>query len=659
MENTVHNDWCWKHGIGWSKKMKPNNENVKNFIITNYIDSPIEPRFAVLIKGKWGCGKTFFIDSLLKEKFGEKYRKDSVIWLSLYGLSDIKQVSQKLYELMHPFLSNKITKFAFGVAKSAVKISTGIDVDKDGNNDISFDLSLFDVEKDENNIKTKRLLVVDDLERCSIPPEQILGFFSDYILEKNLKTIFIGNTDEIGNKNYNVEEKNSETQQVANDKLELKKESAEKSDFEKIKEKVIGVEFTIYPETKEAIEKFVTKIQIPFLQKELCEICLTVVQQLKFENLRVLRQGFYFFKQLILNYSQDDIQKYLWYFKSIILYFFVIYTQKSSGNIRKDDVEDTIEAYFRNQISFANYQKQLEKDAYHFNYAKIPLKTLYADIIFDGLLDKKAIKKDFDDWTSPKEERPAYIRIIQDWIELSDVDFKQLYKEAMLEFEKGEFHYYAELLSFAYMELVLSNYNLTKKSCSNIEKGILNYARRHKSEMHPDENFYMMHTFDLENEEYRNSYKKIIELLKKENFNNTKLCIKKEFSRILSSLPSSLSELEENIRTSNSNSLFYNYAILNEISIRTFYYSLKKLSYREQREVYNCFCNRYEKTYSNGSLKKEYYPDVKKIKELAELYKKSTKSVLMSPENKQKEFIAKWYEELYEWMNNQMEGAQQ
>lgn len=129
------------------------NENVKNFLIDNYIDSPIEPHFAVLIKGKWGCGKTFFINSLLRDKFGDNYRKENVIWLSLYGLSDIKQISQKLYELMHPILSNKITKFAFGVAKSAVKISTGIDVDKDGNNDVSFDLSLIDLEKDENQIK--------------------------------------------------------------------------------------------------------------------------------------------------------------------------------------------------------------------------------------------------------------------------------------------------------------------------------------------------------------------------------------------------------------------------------------------------------------------------------------------------------------------------
>ena len=626
------------------------NETVKSFLIDNYIDSEIAPHFAVLIKGKWGCGKTFFVDSLLKEKYGENYRTDSVIWLSLYGLSDIKQVSQKLYELMHPFLSHKLTKFAFGVAKSAVKVSTGIDFDKDGNNDISFDLSLFDIEKDENSIKTKKLLVVDDLERCSIPPEQILGFFSDYIIEKNLKTIFIGNTDEIGN-TKEIEQKDKSEE---NEKQEEKKETKEKNEFEKIKEKVIGVEFNIAPEIEKAVNKFVDELKINVLKSELTENCIKVVNLLRFENLRVIRQAFYFLKQLLSFFSEEEMKNNLWYFKAVILYYFVIYSQKSTGEIRKDDVEDTIEAFYRNQTSFENYRKQVKKDVYHFNYAKVPLKSLYADIIFDGLLDKNAIMKDFEDWTSPKEERPAYIRIIQDWIEFSDSEFKQLYKEALKEYKNGEFHYYAELLSFAYMELLLTNYNVSKKTCSDIEKEILSYARKHKSEMHPDENFYMMHTFDFEDDVYRNSYKKIIELLKQENYNNTKLSIKKEFARILSSLPRSLSELEENIRTSNSKSLFYNYAILNEISIRTFYYSLKKLSYREQRLIYDSFCDRYGKAYSNGTLKKEYYPDVEKIKELSELYKKSIKSVFMSPENKQKEFIAKWYEELYEWMNNQM-----
>ena len=74
--------------------MTENNSNVKQFIIKNYLESEVNPDFAILVNGPWGCGKSFFIDNLLKEKYGEDYRKKDVIWLSLFGLSEIYQVQK-------------------------------------------------------------------------------------------------------------------------------------------------------------------------------------------------------------------------------------------------------------------------------------------------------------------------------------------------------------------------------------------------------------------------------------------------------------------------------------------------------------------------------------------------------------------------------------
>ena len=136
--------------------MKPNNENVKKFILKNYIDSQFEPHFALLLKGEWGCGKTFFLDTVLKEKYGEKYKKENVIWLSLYGLSNISQLNQKFYEACHPILTHKVTKFALQMVKSAARIQGGFDLTNDNVNDLSFDFSLPEFQDDENNIKTKK-----------------------------------------------------------------------------------------------------------------------------------------------------------------------------------------------------------------------------------------------------------------------------------------------------------------------------------------------------------------------------------------------------------------------------------------------------------------------------------------------------------------------
>ncbi|MDE6244533.1 MAG: KAP family NTPase, partial [Treponemataceae bacterium] len=170
------------------------NENIITYIKDNYIKSKMEPKFAVLIKGDWGCGKTFLVKEILKENYRDDYKKN-VVWLSVYGLSSIAQLRQKLFEALHPILTNKITKFVFEAVKAGLKASTNFDFNNDGKDDISFDLAIPDFELEENGKKSKikKLLVVDDMERCSIPMSELFGFFSEEILEKNVRAIFISN----------------------------------------------------------------------------------------------------------------------------------------------------------------------------------------------------------------------------------------------------------------------------------------------------------------------------------------------------------------------------------------------------------------------------------------------------------------------------------
>lgn len=50
------------------------NENIKDFSISNFIDSQISPHFAILLRGKWGCGKTYLINQILDDVFEEDKR---------------------------------------------------------------------------------------------------------------------------------------------------------------------------------------------------------------------------------------------------------------------------------------------------------------------------------------------------------------------------------------------------------------------------------------------------------------------------------------------------------------------------------------------------------------------------------------------------------
>ena len=47
--------------------------------------------YAILIKGEWGSGKTFFV----KKNVVKRY--DNALYISLYGISSIDKLSYKIY----------------------------------------------------------------------------------------------------------------------------------------------------------------------------------------------------------------------------------------------------------------------------------------------------------------------------------------------------------------------------------------------------------------------------------------------------------------------------------------------------------------------------------------------------------------------------------
>ena len=88
------------------------NEHIENYCI-EYIESDFNPQFAILLKGEWGCGKTYFINKLISRysSKGQKIQRNEIIYLSLFGISNISEIDERLYQKMHPFLSSEQFKF--------------------------------------------------------------------------------------------------------------------------------------------------------------------------------------------------------------------------------------------------------------------------------------------------------------------------------------------------------------------------------------------------------------------------------------------------------------------------------------------------------------------------------------------------------------------
>lgn len=119
--------------------------------IIEYLDYYIKSdntNFAVLLKGSWGSGKTFFVKKMIDNWSTPNIENDEFIalnpiYVSLNGLSSKKEIIDKLKEKINPFLHSKGMKISKAILKGFIKSTLKIDFDydKDNENDGSLNLN--------------------------------------------------------------------------------------------------------------------------------------------------------------------------------------------------------------------------------------------------------------------------------------------------------------------------------------------------------------------------------------------------------------------------------------------------------------------------------------------------------------------------------------
>ena len=250
--------------------------------LNNYINNP-DPRYALMLKGQWGCGKTYLIGEWIEEKFDKAERKDDVllepIRVSLYGMTNTDEITKAIDRQLHPYLYSKAAKIGAGILKIAGKIvlRTDLDFDKDGKNDATLSTSLdslsFLASKDEEIVPgNQKLLVFDDLERSHIPMKQLLGYINYFVEYCGCHVIIVGDETKV------VDEK-------------------EKKVLDDFREKTVGREFEVKPDIDAAIANFVDDSpRVDWLFGEQSFIKSVFVSS-QCDNLRILRQCLYDFKQ--------------------------------------------------------------------------------------------------------------------------------------------------------------------------------------------------------------------------------------------------------------------------------------------------------------------------------------------------------------------------
>lgn len=253
------------------------NENIVNFL-NGYMMNP-DPQYAVFLKGKWGCGKTHFINHWIDEYKAKPTTEQVIesIYVSLYGLSDPKQITTAINRVICPILYGKAAKAGKVLAKiaSAMVLKHEVDLNYDGISDLSINIGIDSLSKFKSNdslANSKKLLIFDDLERCDIPMKKLLGYLNFFVEQCNCHLIVIGDEDKIA-------------------------EGENKKIFGEFKEKTIGREFEIATDIHSALDTFVNqtpKNDFVVGHQEQIEKFFAMTEC---DNLRILRQALWDFSR--------------------------------------------------------------------------------------------------------------------------------------------------------------------------------------------------------------------------------------------------------------------------------------------------------------------------------------------------------------------------
>lgn len=180
---------------------------VLNYILTNNVD------YAIMIRGAWGCGKTFYWNNVLKKAIEEKRGRDSVIYVSLNGLKTVNDISNRLIMYIlkmktNGIVSEKTKTYSESFIKLVTPFLKNIKTMPENFNPVlniingmlssSLNISILLESVDFS----KKIICFDDVERYKGGIEELMGYFYGYIEQRYAHVILIANEKEINSDSY-------------------------------------------------------------------------------------------------------------------------------------------------------------------------------------------------------------------------------------------------------------------------------------------------------------------------------------------------------------------------------------------------------------------------------------------------------------------------
>ncbi|PEB10410.1 P-loop NTPase fold protein [Bacillus thuringiensis] len=444
-------------------------ESIKSFVKQE------QTSYAVLLNGAWGSGKTHFWENnlikaiekipIIEENSDETYKH---VYISLYGLSNIKEVEKKLLLNLYLYKSKKENENKFNLFKNkfnpfknekvikwgSIVLSGLRDVELFGVSASSFKLEKIDIQKLIN--LSDVVFCFDDLERSSIPINELLGYINELVEHGNAKVIIIANEEAI----------------------------EEKETYKKIKEKVVGRTLLYKPDHTVVVKQIVNSMKNQDCKKMLHDNLALIENTFlnsDTNNIRILKQTIYDF-EVIYNEVQENYPKISEKVMREILYFtlaigFEIRSgMKESDNLEKitSDKEFFYYVRLRDNVKDEPWKSLKAFDEkYLLKENNIRYIKFIETFVRKGILDIVTFKNEMDGITKNGDEELKYNSFLthEYWYH-SDEDFRRLSQLTFEKLEQGDcvlYTYYAAYKRFE--ELI--KLKLFDKSIDELTEAIL------------------------------------------------------------------------------------------------------------------------------------------------------------------------------------------
>ena len=453
-------------------------DSILDYVRADYTD------YAIMINGEWGSGKTYFWNNKVKNKIeslqlnGKRY---STIYMSLYGISNLEDISKKIFIETTQLMDKNMKKYMASHDKVSIPeyAKTGLDM-----------AHFFGVTQNGDKIDYEsffatdnKVLCFDDLERANVDVIDILGYINNFVEHDHIKTIIICNEKELSTKlkSSNLEMKTFIATYLLDKEgslLKADKPMVEKigekieyvfdkaNDYERIKEKLIGETFEYAPKFNYIINGLLMRYEsnpdlIRFLREHTNLITNTFIKS-GTRNLRILKHALNDFKKVFENVNKFYSNTNLRILQTMLIFTIAVSFEIKAGKITKDKFvnissnEEYKAILVSSRVLMDNRQFYIKEfdNNYYFNFKSDYRFFKFIEIyVRTRIFDMKAFKNDMETIikTIDTEKLPGHKRLLtEEYWKISDDQFPGIIEEVIGNVKNGELTLIEIVKLFAY-----------------------------------------------------------------------------------------------------------------------------------------------------------------------------------------------------------------